>query len=333
MAKQAWDKMATAQIIPGALSAQVYWHTIPYSQPVPCWTYVTQGLWAHQQKELVITLRRTEPSGDDEAPSFVPELLKYIFSLAKQGRTVDAGGYTSMMVAGAAAKVGLPFNLLYLHPIPLGGIPIPAPALTVRFMSVEEYQFYQAFGSTRLIAAWAQHYHYFPTPPWSEMPAPQVVSMERFQGSILNKTARAHLPQSTVNLEGDEVVFRLHPAARAALARHLEQIPPSQPVAFLPTFDPQADSGLTWIPEQKQTTLNLTPTSTRARIAGCFMLFIPEQQAAAARIFEDGFALLVPTKTWQDIREAMVKGEDMEVRTSGTSWRMEGGEEGGERRE
>lgn len=323
MTKQAWDKVSTAQIIPGALTAEVYWHDIPYNQPIPCWTYVTQGLWAHQQKELVITLRRTGATGSEEAPSFVPELLTYIFGLAKQGRTVDAGGYTSMTLTDAAKKIALPFNLLYLHPIPLRGIPIPSPALTVRFMSTEEYRVFETLGSARLIATWAQHYRYFPAPPWSEMPAPKGISLELFQGSILNKVTRAHLPQSTVNLEGNEIVFRLQPEARAALAQHLEKLPPSLPVAFLPNFDPQADSGLAWIPGQNQTTVNITPASTRARIAGCFMLFIPEQQAVTARVFEDGFALLVPTKTWEDIREAMVNGESLEVTTSGTSWRVE----------
>jgi hypothetical protein len=323
MAKQAWDEVSTAQIIPGELTAQVYWHTIPYSQPIPCWTYVTQGLMAHGQKELIITLRRTEPAGDEKAPDFVLKLLEYIFGLAKQGRTVDAGGYTSMTLTGAATKAGLPFNLLYLDPIRLPGIPIPSPALTVRFMSVEEYRFFQTFGSMRLIATWAQHYHYVPAPPWSEMPAPQVVSVERFQRSILNKTARAHLPQSTVNLEGKEIVFRLQPEARAALARHLEQLPPLQPVAFLPNLDPQADSGFAWIPEQNQTAMNITPTSRRARIAGCFMLFVPAQQAVSTRVFEDGFALLSPTETWEDIRAAMVKGESRKVTAPGTSWRME----------
>ena len=323
MVKQAWDEVSTSQIIPGELAAQVYRHTIPYSQPVPCWTYVTQGMMAHQQKELVVTLRRADAAGDAKAPDFVLKLLEYIFGLAKQGRTVDAGGYTSMTLTGADTKLGLPFNLLYLDPIRLPGIPIPSPALTVRFMSVEEYRFFQAFGSMRLIAAWAQHYHYVPAPPWSEMPAPQIVSVERFQTSILNKTARAHLPQSTVNLEGKEIVFRLQPEARAALARHLEQFPPLQPVAFLPNLDRQADSSLAWIPEQNQTAMNTTPTSRRARIAGCFMLFIPAQQATSARVFEDGFALLSPTETWEDIRAAMVKGESMKVNTSGTSWRME----------
>jgi hypothetical protein len=147
MAKQAWDKVSTAQVIPGELATQVYRHTIPYSQPVPCWTYVTQGMMAHRQKELVITLKRTDATGGEQAPDFVLKLLEYILNLAKQGRTVDAGGYTSMTVAGAAKKEGLPFNLLYLDPIRLPGIPMPSPALTVRFMSVEEYRFFQAFGS------------------------------------------------------------------------------------------------------------------------------------------------------------------------------------------
>ena len=77
------------------------------------------------------------------------------------------------------------------------------------------------------------------------------------------------------------------------------------------------------MPEQNQTTMNTTPTSRRVRIAGCFMLFIPAQQAVSARVFEDGFALLSPTETWEDIRAAMVQGESMKVNTSGTSWRME----------
>ena len=116
MAKQVWDKVSTVHILPGELTAKVYWHTIPYNPPIPCWTYVTQGLSAHQQKELVITVKRSG-TADDEAPGFVSELLMYIFALAKQGRTVDAGAYTSLTLTDKEKKVGLPFNLLYLNPI------------------------------------------------------------------------------------------------------------------------------------------------------------------------------------------------------------------------
>jgi len=34
-------------------------------------------------------------------------------------------------------------------------------------------------------------------------------------------------------------------------------------------------------------------------------------------------ALLVPTRTWEDIREAMVEGESMKVSTAGSPWRRE----------
>jgi hypothetical protein len=118
----------------------------------------------------------------------------------------------------------------------------------------------------------------------------------------------------------------LQSEARTTLARQLEQLPPSVSVAFLPNFDPQADSGLAWIPEQHQMVVNITRASMRARVAGCFMLFIPEQHAVTTRIVEDGFALLVPSRIWEDIREAMVKGESMSVTTSGMSWRMEYGD-------
>ncbi len=42
---------STVQVVPNELSVQIYRHEVPYFQPVPCWTYITDGLWAHKQKE------------------------------------------------------------------------------------------------------------------------------------------------------------------------------------------------------------------------------------------------------------------------------------------
>ena len=320
---QSRHQVSTVQVIPDELAVHEYWHDIPYAQPVPCWTWITQGLWAHKQKELVITLRRTAMAEQGESPSFVPRLLKHISALAKQGQLADAGGYTSMMLTDATQKVGIPFNLLYLHPVPLAGIPLPSPALTVRLMSAEEYRVYMAFGAMRLMSSWANHHRYFPYPPWSEMPAPDIISLQRFQSSILIKSPRLHVSGSTVNMEGEEIVLRLQPKTQETLARQVADIPPSQPVAFLPDFDPRADACLAWIPEQNQTTMNMTPASRFARVAGCFMLFIPEQQETSTRIFEDGFAMLLATDVWVKLREAMFTGQPITVPASEKQFRLE----------
>jgi hypothetical protein len=281
---------------------------------------------AHGQKELVITLRQEESMAQrGESPDFVLPLIGSIFDLAKQGRPVAAGGYTSLTLADDRQKVGIPFHMLYLDPISLPGIPLPTPALTVRFMSHEEYKVYLTFGRMRLVASWAQHYRYVPCPPWSEMPAPKVASLERFKASILNKSARMHAQWSTVNLEGQEIVLRLQAVVREVLPVQLKRIPPAQPLALLPGLNPRADAGLAWIPEQNQTTMNVAPGSRLARVAGCFILFVPGQQAATARVFEDGFAVLLPTDTWVEVREAMLAGQPMTVPTAEKQFRLECG--------
>jgi hypothetical protein len=305
---QAQHKVSTVEVVPGELSVHEHWHEIPYVQPVPCWTYITEGMAAHGQKELIITLRQEESMAQrGEAPDFVLRLIGSIFDLAKQGRPVDAGGYTSLTLADDRQKVGIPFHMLYLDPISLPGVTLPSPALTVRFMSHEEYKVYLTFGRMRLVASWAQHYRYVPCPPWSEMPAPKVVSLERFKASILNKSARMHAGWSTVNLEGQEIVLRLQAVAREVL----------------PGQFPRADAGLAWIPEQNQTTMNVAPGSRLARVAGCFILFVPGQQAATARVFEDGFAVLLPTDTWVEVREAMLAGKPMTVPAADKQFRLE----------
>jgi hypothetical protein len=316
-------QVSTIQVIPDELVVHEHWHDIPYAQPIPCWTHVTQGLSVYGQKELVFTLRRTEMAEQGESPSFVPQLVKHILALAKQGRLVDAGGYTSMMLTDPEQEVGIPFNLLYLHPLPLAGISLPSPALTVRFMSAEEHKVYMSFGAMRLMSSWANHYRYFPYPPWSDLPAPDIVSLQRFQSSILNRSPRLHLPESTVNMEGEEIVLRLRSGARESLARQMAAISPSQPVAFLPGLDPRADACLAWIPEQNQTAMNMTPVSKFARVAGCFMLFVPEQQETSARVFEDGFTMLLSTDVWMRLREAMFSGQPSTVPASDKRFRLE----------
>jgi hypothetical protein len=277
----------------------------------------------HGQKEFVITLRREEQGSADSVPRFVIQLLTTILNLAKQGRLVNEGDYTSMMLTNKEQETGLAFNLLYLPPVHLAGIPLPSPVLAVRLMSAEEYKFFQSYGAMRLLSSWAHRYLYFPYPPWSEIPAPETVSLDRFQSSILNKSQRAYIVGATASLEGEEIVLRLHARVRGGLQRNLMAMPPAQPIAFLLNLDPKADASLAWLPEQNQTTMNITPASKFARVAGCFVQFIPQQATPSARIYEDGFAVLLPTDTWVDLRTAMFSGQPMTVPTAGKRFRLE----------
>ncbi|MBN2146633.1 MAG: hypothetical protein JW726_04555 [Anaerolineales bacterium] len=312
----------TLEVIPNALLVHRYQHEIPGSPNLPCWTYITQGLEAFGQKELILTARRDAASlksGTDY--DFLLRPIRAVFDLFKAGKLVDEGDHTAMMLTDQQRKLGIPFNFLYLRPIPLAGISLPKQALTVRLMRPEELEVYKTFGFMRLISSWASHEHYFPYPPWSDIPAPDIVSLKRFQQSILNKVGRIFLHRSTVCLEQDNLIWRIPPSVPALLVNSLASIPPERGLAFLSGYPDGADSCLAWNPEQKQLIINLPAGSLRQRLAGCFILFVPEQQSTAIQVFEDGFAVMLPTADWLQIRRALLEGQPF--RLPSAKWSLE----------
>ena len=79
------------ELIPEKLSARVHVDDIDTRDgAVPCWTYVTDGLWAHGQKELVFSLRRTPKEQANEFPH-APWSSFTVYRFAEQGRLVDVG--------------------------------------------------------------------------------------------------------------------------------------------------------------------------------------------------------------------------------------------------
>ena len=59
------------------LQVRMVHHDIPYYQPIPCWSYITSGLAAHGQQEVVLTIQ-SDPQEDQGAPLRFPmEILKH----------------------------------------------------------------------------------------------------------------------------------------------------------------------------------------------------------------------------------------------------------------
>jgi hypothetical protein len=315
-AKQASAGSFQIEIVPLRLSARVYRHDVPYFKPVPCLTFVTQGLHAHGQREVILTWRRSTEQGDT-LPELPVDIIKNIYALAAQGKVVDSWGYSQFLRESVQDGAASTFQVAYLHPIPLPGIQLPSAALTAIFLSQDDYEVFRAFGLTRLVAARGRHYRYYPCPPWSELPLPKTVSMQSMQGSILAKTPRIHAEGSYATMESSGVTFRLEPRARQTLANGLKEFKPNQPLALLPELDPNANACLAWEPKKNVTVANVTPGSDLSRTAGCFIAFVPEQKEDSLRMIEDGFALLLTTGRWKSLREAITSGQDIAVSTTG----------------
>ncbi|MBN1260365.1 MAG: hypothetical protein JXB35_06755 [Anaerolineae bacterium] len=289
------------------LQIRIYHHDIPYYQPIPCWTYVTSGLAAHRQQEVILTIQ-SDPQADKGAPLRFPlEILKQLYHLARQGRYVGAWGYTSLTLL-MQQGTGLPFNLAYAHPAPLEGLTLPQDALAGIFLSAEELEVYRTFGLSRLLAAHARHFHYFPYPTWSTFPAPQIVTPEALRNSMLNGIPRIHLPGAAATLEGNQVTLHISPQARALLIPNLERLQPEQPFALLPELARDIDGCFAWDPDANTVALNAPPNSQRQRIAGCYVGFVPDQPQNAGHLFEDGFMIMLTSTTTQQVRAALREG-------------------------
>ena len=129
-------------------------------QPVPCWSYVTHGLRAHGQDELVFTLVR----GTGAPPSAPVTLLNTIARLARDGRTVGPGGFTEL---GPGSFLGNPAlrGFGYQRAWPQDGVALPPGALQMVALHGHELDVARAHGVLRVLARIGLAYRFFPTAP------------------------------------------------------------------------------------------------------------------------------------------------------------------------
>ncbi len=189
------------ELIPGKLSVRVYKHDIEtFKGIVPCWSFVSDGLWQYGQKELIFTLRRSEldelaAQADSEAaptPSS-PNLHQYVFAFflevhrfAEQGQLVyegDSSWFGSPGFLGNSDWAAF----VYIRPQQLEGVEMSSPLLAAILLTAEEFEVYKRFGLTRTISHLGRAYVYYPCPSWSERSRASVVSMTQMEGSILGR--------------------------------------------------------------------------------------------------------------------------------------------------
>jgi len=78
------------EVIFGKLKVTIFHHDIKDEQEIiSCWSYVTKGLAAQHQKEIIFTLRRDPNQKPEEYPRGVLDLFAKFFDLAEHGQFVD----------------------------------------------------------------------------------------------------------------------------------------------------------------------------------------------------------------------------------------------------
>lgn len=352
------------ELIPGKLRVRVYQHEIDTCNgAIPCWSYVSDGLWKHGQKELIFTLHSSdsdELTASPDIPSqsdygvhqYIFAFYKEVYRFAQQGQMVYEGDCTQFGSQGFLG-CGNWSAFVYTRPQPLEGIEVTSPLLAAILLTAEEFEVYQNFGLTRVLSHLGRAYVYYPCPPWTERSRSSVVSMKEMQGTILGRMpllsvrgggarvyqeARPHsiqqspqprqfLQQQIVQWSENSarITLRLLPQAGEQLRRQLVQCPPDSIVALLTELDPTANACLVWRSGQADAFAITPPNSEGSRSGGCFIAFVPQQDADRGQVLEDGFVMLLTDQSWLTIRDAIALGNPIFIpaTNNGASFSLE----------
>lgn len=296
-------------VIPGRLSVRVHAHDLATQHArIPCWSYVTDGLAAHDQAEVVFTLRREPGEAAERFPDPPFRLFAAIDELAAHGQLITAGSQTEF-----DDQRLFDHHVLYAPAQPLSGVALPPGCLTALLVTADELRAVRAFGATRVLARMGQAATHYPFPSWVDRRRRGVAMDRTFEASALAKLPRASAHDVRAALHGDRIVvsaLRLEPPA---WQDRLAELPDGVPVALLTGLDPTANGCLVWVPGQKEPEAIIPSGSDASRVCGCFLALFPGQPANAGKILEDGFAIQLTGEAWQALRRALIDGEERTI--------------------
>lgn len=297
------------EVVPGDLHAWVYPHEIPSQRGlISCWSYVSRGLAAFEQPEIVFTLRRDPDSSSDSFPHDPLHLFATLYRFASGGRRVGRGDITEF---GDERFLG--HHLLYVGAQTLDGVPLPPSALAALLITPDELRAVCEFGPTRVLARMGQRSTFYPFPPWSDLRRPGLSLGSTFERSVLSKMARVLCAELSVTIVQHQIHLSALRAVQPSWSDRLTGSADDVPLALLTSVDPSADGCLVWEPGQRGPEAITPPGSDASRLCGCFVGLLPGQPASGGQIVEDGLVMKLTTGSWNALRGALSDGRDLVI--------------------
>ena len=129
--------LATVGVVAGALVVRVHAHELAGAAGrIACWSYVTEGLAAHGQAEMVFTLRRGAGEPVDGFPADPFQMFAAVHARASAGQRVGPGGLTRF----GDAKF-FDCHVLYAHAQPVPGVALSPRCLALVLIDDDECRF------------------------------------------------------------------------------------------------------------------------------------------------------------------------------------------------
>ncbi|MBX7105166.1 MAG: hypothetical protein K1X57_13880 [Gemmataceae bacterium] len=311
------------ELVPEDLDVRVFRHAVDStSGPVPCWSYVTDGLRRYGQKDIVFTLRRMPGEADGAFPRDPFDLFLLLRQQARDGKVVEAGGYSRFARPGGFLGKEGPVGMAYVPASPLKGVNYPDRPLAAYFVSADELESVRAHGNYRLLTLLGFRSNFFPFPPWSERGRRSLLGPKDVKASLLGQVAVATTRGLTARRQRNQLHLYVHDERYLQhLEKRLAQVPPG-PIVLLTDPDPEAKARLVWKPGMAVETVAVD-NRPEAVLTGGFVAFLPSTAAEeGAHVCEDGFVIKLRPATWQKVRDALLDNDDLVVPAQGGAMKV-----------
>src|SRR6266478_4318319 len=172
----------SVDVIPGRLKLSIFLHEIECEKEIfSCWSYVTDGLVAQKQKEIIFTLRRDPGQKPEDYPRELLDLFATFFHYAERGQLVDVGQSTLFGETGLGGDRDFR-GIGYIEPQGFPGVETKGvPLLAGILLKNDEAQVAWGLGLTRVTALLGMKYRYYPCPTWSDLKREPVASLKAME--------------------------------------------------------------------------------------------------------------------------------------------------------
>lgn len=276
----------------------------PAMGKVECLVWITEGLAAFGQKEVIFSLSSTQGGFQKQHLEAVNGLFVAILQQAKQGHLVDIGGRT--IIGASTGTRGGPgwlegsaiTGVTYTRGIVVPGV-VQAPEryLLAVGLTKEEIEVADRAGQGRILGQLTAASRYFPVPPWTNPSrAPIERAILRGKSIVDLFDAREYMPQSsaTISIRDGQLGLVELRLARADLLR-FGQIGFRTSTLLLPGMAPHADGILVWVPGNDAPTVAAVRTPTF--VAAAMVVISPDGITDEVTFVDDAVLITLSRQT------------------------------------
>lgn len=265
-----------------------------------CWTYITRGLQAQDQREMCLSLIVDDNADTAAFPKTPIKMFQLLADRTSGDRKMRPGDATLL---GQRGIFGFP-NLFFVPAIQFETLPALNDHLALILVHQEEYDYARQHGLTRLLSRLGKFCSSFPYPTWNTQVRPSLFTESIRELSLLENASHLQVNRSYVHQQGAILTIAVHPDDLQTFQQALGDKGDDQAQIICTAFSPNCDASLYWQEGQEEVGAYAADTQQVDVIGGSF-LSLTTGETSAFTIIEDGFELTLTHQHFDELKHAI----------------------------